>query len=138
VLACLIIVGIVDIRLGYPTREQLDRDMAAVFPVAAVAEVKAKGYPGPLYNHFDWGGFLIWSLPEMRVSMDGRTNLHGDLDAIHSLETWDATSSAPDPELESARLVIGDRSMPLMRLLEHDPHFQSVYEDQLAEVFVRR
>src|SRR5262249_54167231 len=50
-----------------------DRAQAAVaekFPTRAAEFVHQKRYAGPLYNDFDWGGFLIWSLPELPVAMD--------------------------------------------------------------------
>src|SRR5262249_31932305 len=45
-----------------------------MFPVRAAAFVKEHGYSGPLYNHFNWGGYLIWALPDLPVAIDGRTN----------------------------------------------------------------
>ena len=47
------------------------------FPVKAVEFVRQNKYGGPLFNSFDWGGYLIWSLPEIPVSVDGRGNIHG-------------------------------------------------------------
>jgi hypothetical protein len=32
---------------------------------------------GPIFNDFDWGGFLIYALPEFKVTIDGRINVHG-------------------------------------------------------------
>ncbi|MDD5036937.1 MAG: hypothetical protein PHE55_19600, partial [Methylococcaceae bacterium] len=55
------------------TNNGLDTAMAKTFPVAAVDIVKSRQYPGPIYNHFNWGGYLIWRLPHLQVSMDGRT-----------------------------------------------------------------
>ena len=48
------------------------------YPAGAVEYVKEHRPPGPLYNHFNWGGYLIWALPEYPVGMDGRTNLYGE------------------------------------------------------------
>ena len=34
---------------------------------------------GPIFNHYDWGGYLIWNLyPSTRVFIDGRTDLYGE------------------------------------------------------------
>jgi hypothetical protein len=108
------------------------------FPVAAVDYVKKNHLPGPLFNHFDWGGFLIWSLPEIPVSMDGRTGLYGDRRIERSLETWNgAPGWEADPDLRRAKLVIADRERALTRLLRTQPAFKVVFEDGTAVVFVR-
>ncbi len=38
----------------------------------------AQGFAGPVYNHLNWGGYLIWRWPHLPVAIDGRTNLHGE------------------------------------------------------------
>jgi len=47
------------------------------FPVLAVAFLQT--HPsGPIFNHYDWGGYLIWRLyPATRVFIDGRADLYG-------------------------------------------------------------
>ena len=116
----------------------LQRSVERHFPVDAVHFVKQNRFPGPLYNHFDWGGYLIWSLPELPVSMDGRTNVHGDLRIDRSLRTWAGYPGWDlDPELANARLVIADLGRPLTSHLRRDPRFRLVYEDKTAVVFIR-
>ena len=39
--------------------ENLQRKVAGVFPVEAAAVVVQRGYDGPLFNDFNWGGFLL-------------------------------------------------------------------------------
>lgn len=113
--------------------------VAGKYPVVAANVVDERGYPGPLYNHSDWGGYLIWRLPRLPVSMDGRTNLHGDERIRRSIETWNgARHWAEDPELAAARLVIADAGAPLCSLLRLDHRFDLVYEDQVAAVFIAR
>ena len=52
---------------------------AARFPSAAVSFLAAQRPAGPLLNHYDWGGYLIWKLyPEYPVYVDGRADLYGD------------------------------------------------------------
>jgi hypothetical protein len=117
----------------------LQGGVAEKYPVAAANVVDERGYSGPLYNHSDWGGYLIWRLRRLPVSMDGRTNLHGDERTRRSIETWNgARHWAEDPELAAARLVIADASAPLCSLLRLDHRFELVYEDQVAAVFTAR
>ncbi|MGH9903912.1 MAG: hypothetical protein ACRD68_19045, partial [Pyrinomonadaceae bacterium] len=52
---------------------------ARVNPTAAVDFIMARRPPGPLYNDYTWGGYLIWRLyPEYRVYIDGRADVYGD------------------------------------------------------------
>ncbi|HMP57847.1 MAG TPA: hypothetical protein PKD86_00725 [Gemmatales bacterium] len=107
------------------------------YPVAAVAHIRAQGYPGPIFNHFDWGGYLIWRLPEYPVAMDGRTNLHGDARIEASLKAWGGEPGWQDlPELRSARVLLVQQKSPLGQLLRLHPRFRLVFEDQRSSVFV--
>jgi hypothetical protein len=116
----------------------LEKEMVENLPVAAVHEIQAKGYTGPLYNDFTWGGYLIWAL-RMPVSIDGRAAFYGDDAIFRSNNTWSGTPDwASDPQFKSARLVLGPVKMPLTQLLRTDPHYQLVYEDKLAAVFIAR
>jgi hypothetical protein len=48
------------------------------FPARATAFLQMHPPTGPIFNHYDWGGFLIWKLyPSTRVFIDGRADLYG-------------------------------------------------------------
>lgn len=137
------VVAAVIVALGVMSRYReidgphLQKSVERRFPVGAVAFVKQNRFPGPLYNNFDWGGYLIWSLPELPVSIDGRGNVHGDLRIIRSIRTWAGYPGWDlDPELANARLVIAELGRPLTSHLRHDARFKLVYEDDTAAVFV--
>ena len=106
------------------------------FPVGAVKYIEEHRLPGPLYNDFNWGGYLIWALPRLPVYIDGRTNLYGDerLERHVSVERG-APIWSSDADLAAARLVIGNVDFPLTSLLRLDPRFRVVYEDKRAVVF---
>jgi hypothetical protein len=117
----------------------LDAAVAELYPVQAAAFVDAQGYAGPLYNSFNWGGYLIWRLPRLPVAMDGRTDVHGDARSEQSLRTWLGEGDwASDPELSAAHVVIAEEGAPLTALLKFDPRFELAHEDRVAAVFVAR
>lgn len=52
---------------------------ARQFPAKAVAFLQSHPPAGLLFNHYDWGGYLIWKLyPSTRVFIDGRADLYGE------------------------------------------------------------
>jgi hypothetical protein len=115
----------------------LQRKLSQVLPVEAATVVESRGYSGPLYNHFDWGGYLIWSLPSLPVAMDGRTNIYGVDKMKQALKVWAGQSTwNSDSELASAGVVIAQIDQPLTSLLRVDSRFDLVYEDKVAAVFV--
>jgi len=104
--------------------------------VDAVAYVTRNRLRGPIFNTLDWGGFLIWGLRELPVTIDGRTNLHGDqrLQALFDVwlgrPGWDS-----NPEFRSANIIIADHGRPLTWLLRSDSRYTIAYEDRTALVF---
>ncbi|MGH8009310.1 MAG: hypothetical protein ACREQ3_20160, partial [Candidatus Binatia bacterium] len=116
-------------RIRHISGSGLESALAEKFPVAAAAVVEERGYMGPLYNHYNWGGYLIWRLRNLPVSMDGRSNIHGDTRIERSIETWTGRNGwASDPELTAARLVIAGTNDALASLLRLDARFELVYE----------
>ena len=121
------------------SNEFIEMGMAGKFPVGAARYVEIHHLKGPLYNDFSAGGYLIWRLPSIPVSIDGRINIHGDdrpkayTDALMGLPGWEK-----DPDLATANLIIWPKKSALPGLLRCDPRFKLVYEDPQAVVFVRR
>jgi hypothetical protein len=53
------------------------------FPTGAAAFLRTHPPAGPIFNHYDWGGYLIWKLyPTTRVFIDGRADVYGP-DLLH-------------------------------------------------------
>lgn len=67
----------------------------SAYPAGAVDALRASR--GVLLNEYDWGGYLIWSVPERPVFVDGRLYpfvgngvMRSYLSALHVLPTWRA------------------------------------------------
>jgi hypothetical protein len=91
---------------------------------------------GPLLNELSWGGFLIYAVPEVPPSMDGRTNVHTQDEIMRSFPLWNGASGWQNrPEVLSANLIVSDHSWPLALLLRSDPRFRVAYEDSTAVLF---
>jgi hypothetical protein len=119
--------------------QRLRAELESVYPAAAIRFVEDHRYAGPLYNHLNWGGYLIWQLPRLPVALDGRTNLYGSEHIGRAVNTWNGVGRwADDPDLVAARLVIAQVDKPLTSLLMRDDRFEEVYRDAVAAVFVAR
>jgi hypothetical protein len=120
------------------SKVKIQENTAKTYPLGAAAFVEQHRYPGPLYNHFNWGGYLLWRLPYLKVSMDGRGNVHGEDRIKKALTTWNGGPHwADDVELNGAELVIAQKDMALAALLRLDPRFKVAYQDETAVVFTR-
>jgi hypothetical protein len=120
------------------SNERLESAVAKSLPVRAVEAIRAQGWAGPVFNGFDWGGYLIWGL-RMPVTIDGRAAFYGDAAIDRSVATWSAEPDwADDSALMSAGLVVGPVEAPLTQVLRLDGRFGLVYQDDVAAVFVRR
>ena len=120
-------------------RRGLDDAMSSEFPVRAVNFLRQNPQPGPLYNTFDWGGFLTWYMPDHPVAIDGRTDLYGDDIDLEFFRTANGDASyADDPYLNESRVILLERAKPLAMVLGGDPRFREIYRDRLAVIFVRR
>ena len=113
--------------------------VATTYPERAAAAVRDRGWPGPLFNSFDWGGYLIWALPDEPVTIDGRTNLYGNDRLARSMTTWAGGPEwIADPDLVTANLAVAPRNSPLTDRLRKQPaDWYVALEDDVAVVFVR-
>ncbi len=106
-------------------------------PVDAVAYIKEKSPPGRLFNSYNWGGFLLWGLPEYPVFIDGRTDLYNDevidqwLQVVRAEPGWQETLGR-----WGVRLILLEPGMPVVGQLEAEG-WQLLYKDEQAVVFGR-
>ncbi len=118
------------------TSKGLLRQVAENYPVGAVSYIHRHHLQGPMLNELTWGGFLIYAIPEIPPSMDGRTNVHTQAEILGAFPLWNGEPGwEKRPELQSANLVISNHSWPLASLLRNDPRFKVVYEDRTAVLF---
>jgi len=74
----IVLIVLSSLQVRQIVRRQPESEGAA-FPEAAVSFLRDHRPPGPLFNDYNWGGYLIWKLyPDERVLIDGRADLYGD------------------------------------------------------------
>jgi hypothetical protein len=138
VTAASILLLLVSMRSTDFTTRGLDRAISGEYPVDAVNFLRRNPVGGPLYNSFDWGGFLIFYMPQYPVSIDGRTDLYGDAMDAQYYSTQEADPSyVNDPVLNRAGVVMLNRKFPIATQLTTDHRFRVIYRDDMAIVFAR-
>ncbi len=105
------------------------------YPEGAVQFIRTHRLRGPLYNSFSWGDYLIWRLPGLLVSIDGRSNLYDSKLAEAVATEGGRRGWAEDPDLRKARVVVVEREAGLASVLRIDGRYRLLYEDGNAVVF---
>ena len=108
-------------------------------PVAAVEFLKSQHLPGPIYNRYGWGGYLIYQLyPEYRVYIDGRADVYGDAFFAEAMQVYDGVGNWKEPlDRYGIQTVIIDTNIALSAALRNDNDWSKVYEDDQAVIFRR-
>lgn len=131
------------LSLGYGVRHGMNTadmigQIGKVYPVEATEFVRDAHLQGPMYNSMNWGGFLIFNLRDLPVSIDPRTNIYGDYLLARSVGTESGINWQADPVLARSNLVLLERDVPLAADLLQDSNYRLVYHDPIALVFVKQ
>lgn len=110
-----------------------------VMPVAAVERARAAGVTGRLFNHFDWGGYLLYAWPEEKVFIDGATSLYG-ADVLREYVAIAGVQPGWREALDRRGIdvVLVPPDSPLARALTGDAAWSASYRDATAMLLVRR
>ena len=110
-------------------------------PVQAIDWLKANPQDGKIFNHFIWGGYILYRMwPDELVFIDGQTDFYGEtlfreyLDVINLSDGWENILDAYDVSL----LIIPNHER-LSEYLKSDPDkaWITIYEDDIAIIFRR-
>jgi hypothetical protein len=131
-----LVAGILLVRFLQP--ERLERSALQAMPAAAVRRIQQEELPGPLFNSYNWGAYILWSMyPEHRSFVDGRTDLFDDSILQEYLQAW---RGAPgwDTLLDDWQIqtVLVEPLAPLALRLEA-AGWEKTFTDDLAVVFTR-
>jgi len=110
----------------------------ASFPAAAVAEVRSKHLTGPVFNSYQFGGYLIFSGIEPFV--DGRAELYGDAFVKRYIDAVELANDQLTELLNDYGIMwtIFVPETPAVTLMDHLPGWQRLYTDSAAVVHIRR
>jgi len=118
----------------------VDKATRSWLPVDAIAYIQANHPAGPLFNSYNWGGYLIFELwPDYPVYIDGRTDLYDDafirryLDVVVANDGWQQTLDG-----DGINLVLIENNSVLDKFLRISSTWQEVYRDTVAAVYSRK
>lgn len=126
----------VGIHVTYVIRNQPQSE-AQHFPAAALVFLKTQAAPGPIFNHYDWGGYLIWRLyPQTKVFIDGRADLYQESLLQQFAKTYDLKHDWKGTLVQwgIASIMVPPDSA-LATGLRSDPGWTVSYEDSRAVIF---
>ena len=130
--------GFVSLHLAQLIQRQPQAE-AAHYPVGAVAYLSAHPTAGPVFNHYDWGGYLIFKLyPATRVFIDGRADLYGDHLMAQRAASYYLRDDWQQPLSEwKIRTVIVPADAALATGLHSAPGWMVSYEDSKSVILSR-
>jgi len=113
------------------------REFLKTFPVGAVEYIKKHQPPGRLFNSYNWGGYLLFNLPDYPVFVDGRTDLYDDLiinEWLKVIQTGDGWQEILDQW--QIKLILLEPTHPIVSLLEING-WKLVFKDEVAVLYQR-
>jgi hypothetical protein len=107
-------------------------------PVKACDYIRSAGLAQPLFNDYEWGGFVTWYLPEYPVAIDGRRGLYPqgmESDYFKVMQVDVPYQSFP--AMKNARTILLEKSNVVAQGLKTVPGFRVAYEDDVAIVLLQ-
>jgi len=138
IFAILVLSVLYKVTIIYPNQVN-EAAFKEYLPIEAVNYLKTEKPQGMLFNSYNWGGYLLWALPEYPVFVDGRTDLYNDeiigewLDVIKAEGGWQELLNR-----YGVGIVLIENGSALDRALLMDTEWERVYEDSLAVVYEKR
>jgi hypothetical protein len=137
-LAVLVVIGGLW-RVRHIDNRHLQASVLRNSPAGAADYIAGHHLSGPLFNAYSWGGYLMWRLPWLPVSIDGRTNLYGPARVARQHDTINAAPGwNKDPSLRGAHLILIAPDEPLTAVLQEHPCYRVAYKDDHSVLFTAK
>ena len=123
--------------LGAFLPESVDEAQVDFLPVEAANYLRENQPDGAMFNSYNWGGYLMFAVPEYPVFIDGRTDLYTEF-----FRDWLVTATGDEGWRDllteyDIHLVVVENGSGLDTNLREEPGWQLDYEDEMAVIWVR-
>jgi len=117
--------------------QMIAKAQSDVAPMHAVVWIKQNRLTGPMYNSYNWGGYLLWALPQEPVFVDGRTDVYNEflleyVKVMYIRPGWQDVLTR-----YNIRLVLTERDSLLATMLATQSEWQLAYSDEQAALYTR-
>lgn len=138
-LGLIIIAALIKIVIPLTPKANLKAEQDSL-PFEAVEFIRQEQPPGPIFNSYNWGGYLIFKLwPDYPVYIDGRTDLYDDTFIRRYLRVMVADADWEQSlDEDGINLVIVESNSTLAKFLKLNSSWVESYRDDKAVVFSRR
>jgi hypothetical protein len=137
--AIMLLVSLIAVIFAFPTSTELQQQVDKNNPVKAVEFIRKADLSGEMLNDYAFGGYLIWSLPEHKVFVDGRTDIYDWTGVLDEYGAWATFRRDPKELLDKYHIgfCLLSRTAPMTRVLPYLPGWKMIYSDELSIIFVR-
>lgn len=137
--AALIALALLITYRAFPVHPYLVRQVDEGNPVKAVEYIRDHHLHGRMLNAFDYGGYLIWALPEQPVFLDGRADVFDWSGVLEEFSNWATLQSPPNELLDKYNVdfCLLERSSLIAHVLPLVHGWKQVYSDNASVIFVR-
>ncbi len=119
----------------------------ALFPRYGIEFIQSNRIPGPVYNPYEWGGYMLWKLyPGYRVFIDGRANTsyteqvyRESLVTMFGKEGWEEILDRYNVNavLCNKYLMDVNKEYKLGERMEKSHEWKLIYQDRVELLYLR-
>ncbi|MEQ8671727.1 MAG: hypothetical protein RLP44_25995 [Aggregatilineales bacterium] len=138
VLLGLIVFGALANMIAVLAPASVETAQRAFLPMDVAEFIEAEQPTGPMFNSYNWGGYLMFALPDYPVYVDGRTDLYKDEFLTRYLQTAvGGTDWREVLDEDGINMVVVESRSGLALNLREEAGWTLAYEDNKAVIFTR-
>src|SRR5215510_8056802 len=116
----------------------LQAELSREYPTQILPYLRTHPPAGPVLNQFEWGGYLIFNEPKMKVFIDSRVDVFEYAGVFGDyLDLVQIKNPREILEKYAIRYVLFPPAERLTYILEHDPRWKVNYRDAVSVLFER-
>jgi hypothetical protein len=104
-------------------------------PVDAAAYLNDAKPAGPMFNSYNWGGYLLYAAPQYPVFVDGRTDLFEDALLTEWRNAWLGQNWQATFEKWNIHLAVIEKDSLIADALRQTSNWKEIYHDTKASIF---
>jgi hypothetical protein len=122
----------------FPSKADMGKKVAAQFPVQALEYMRAHSVPGPLFNSYGFGGYMIEA--GYKTFIDGRSELFEQTGVLGDYMHMTLVKPGALQVLRGYGIqsCLVQQDEPFATLLASSPDWNKVYSDAVSALYVKR